>query len=60
MDMRIPPLEIKNVLESDPLKSTMLVGRLGVLTTAGTPQKTIAATLTKENAMILFGLLLHP
>ena len=30
MDMRIPPLGIKIVLESDPLKSIMLVGRLGV------------------------------
>ena len=30
MDMRIPPLRIKIMLESNPLKSTMLVGRLGV------------------------------
>ena len=30
MDMRIPPLEIKIMLEWNPLKSTMLVGRLGV------------------------------
>ena len=28
MDVRIPPLEIKIMLESNPLKSTMLVGRL--------------------------------
>ena len=28
MDMRIPPLRIKITLESNPLKSTMLVGRL--------------------------------
>ena len=30
MGLRIPPLRINNVLESSPLKSTMLVGRLGV------------------------------
>ena len=30
MDVRIPPLQIKIMLESDPPKSTMLVGRLGV------------------------------
>ena len=30
MDMRIPPLRIKIMFESNPLKSTMLVGRLGV------------------------------
>ena len=28
--MRIPPLKIKIVLESNPLKSTILVGGLGV------------------------------
>ena len=31
MNLGIPPLQIKIVLESNPLKSTMLVGRLGVL-----------------------------
>ena len=31
MGLGIPPLEIKIVLESNPLKSTMLVGRLAVL-----------------------------
>ena len=31
MDMRIPPLEIKIMLESNPVKSTMLVGGLGVI-----------------------------
>ena len=30
MGLGIPPLEIKIVLNSNPLKSTMLVGRLGV------------------------------
>ena len=30
MDMRTPPLYIKIMLESNPPKSTMLVGRLGV------------------------------
>ena len=30
MDMRIPPLKIRIMLESNPLKSTMLVGGLGV------------------------------
>ena len=30
MDMRIPPLQIEMMLETNPLKSTMLVGRLGV------------------------------
>ena len=30
MDVRIPTLGIEIVLESNPLKSTMLVGRLGV------------------------------
>ena len=30
MDMRIPPLKFKIMLESNPLKSTILVGRLGV------------------------------
>ena len=30
MDMRTPPLKINMVLESNPRKSTMLVGRLGV------------------------------
>ena len=30
MDLGIPPLEIKIMLESSPLKPTMLVGRLGV------------------------------
>ena len=32
MDMRIPPLIIKIMLVSNPLKSTMLVGGLGVAT----------------------------
>ena len=31
MGLGIPPLEIKIVLESNPLKSTMLVGGLGVM-----------------------------
>ena len=30
MYLRIPPLEIKIMLESNPVKSTMLVGGLGV------------------------------
>ena len=30
MGLEIPPLEIKIMLESNPLKPTMLVGRLGV------------------------------
>ena len=30
MGMRIPPLRIKIMLEPNPLKPTMLVGRLGV------------------------------
>ena len=30
MGLRIPPLSIRIMLESNPLKSTMLVGRLGV------------------------------
>ena len=30
MGLGIPPLQIKIMLESNPLKSTMLVGRLGV------------------------------
>ena len=34
MDMRIPPLNIQIALESNPLKSTMLVGRLGVSSAA--------------------------
>ena len=34
MDMRIPPLRIKNVLESNLPKSSMLVGRLGVVPAA--------------------------
>ena len=34
MDMRIPPLIIKIMLESNPLKSVMLVRRLAVLTFA--------------------------
>ena len=33
MGLRIPPLRIKIMLESKPLKSTMLVGGLGVLPT---------------------------
>ena len=33
MDVRIPPLRIKIVLESNPLKSTMLVGRLAAAIT---------------------------
>ena len=32
MGLGIPPLETKLMLESNPLKSTMLVGRLGVVT----------------------------
>ena len=31
MGLGIPPLRIQIMLESNPLKSTMLVGRLGVL-----------------------------
>ena len=31
MGLGIPPLKIKIVLESNPLKPTMLVGRLGVV-----------------------------
>ena len=34
MDMRILPLKIKIMLESNPLKSTMLVGRLAVTTSS--------------------------
>ena len=30
MGLRIPPIEIKIMLESNPLKPIMLVGRLGV------------------------------
>ena len=30
MDMRIQPLNIKILLESDPLKSRMLLGRLAI------------------------------
>ena len=30
MDMRIPPLQIKIMLESNPLKSKLLIGGLGV------------------------------
>ena len=32
MGLGIPPLRIKIMLESNPLKSTMLVGGLGVVT----------------------------
>ena len=35
MDMRVPPLIIKIMLESNPLKSIILVGRLGVVTKSG-------------------------
>ena len=31
MDLRIPPIQIKVMLESNPLESTMLVGRLTVI-----------------------------
>ena len=34
MGLGIPPLKINMMLESNPLKSTMLVGRLGVLSTS--------------------------
>ena len=34
MDMRTPPLKIKIMLESNPLKSEILVGRLGVYSLA--------------------------
>ena len=36
MGLGIPPLRIKIMLESNPLKSTMLVGRLGLLSPTGT------------------------
>ena len=32
MDMRIPPLKLKIMLESNPLKSRILVQRLAVMT----------------------------
>ena len=39
MDMRIPPLKVKILPESNPLKSIILVGRLGVRGTKGVPKK---------------------
>ena len=38
MDMRIPRLRIQIMLESNPLKSSMLVRRLGLLQRAGVPE----------------------
>ena len=37
MDLRIPPLRIKILLESNPLKSRILVGRLGACLQVGLP-----------------------
>ena len=36
MDMRIPPLRIKSLLESIPSKPKLLIGRLGVMQTQHT------------------------
>ena len=38
MGLEIPPLKFKIMLESNPLKSTMLVGRLGLFFHAPDPQ----------------------
>ena len=51
MDMRIPPLKHNIMLESNPLRSTMLVGRLGVILivhrpTEGVRQKGFQEKLT--------------
>ena len=40
MDMRIPPLKIKIMLESNPLKSRILVQRLAVLPRGEIPPDT--------------------
>ena len=42
MDMSIPPLISKNMLESNPLKSRMLVRRLGVYEAHGIQHKQMA------------------
>ena len=44
MGLGIPPLRIKIMLESNPLKSTMLVGRLGV-----NNKRNSMTTLNKKN-----------
>ena len=44
MDMKIPPLRFKIMLESNPLKSRILVGGLGVLRGTGSPIRRPAKT----------------
>ena len=44
MYLRIPPLRIKITLESNPLKFTMLVGRLGVCPLRALPQEETVPT----------------
>ena len=54
--MRIPPLRIKIMLELNPLKSTMLVGRLAVLIEMPTFFATVHAgtlTPTRRNSDVI-------
>ena len=39
MDMRVPPLSIKTLLESDPLKSRIFVQRLAVALRGSEPRR---------------------
>ena len=50
MDTRIPPLIIKIMLESNPLKPTMLVGRLGAVASASGFGARRGARLSEQHA----------
>ena len=63
MDTRIPPLRIKIVLESNPLKSIMLVGRLAVVASGPAaarcrPRAARGMRQTRAHALLLLLLLL--
>ena len=45
MGLGIPPIQIKIMLESNPLKSTMLVGGLAVLADASTDEAMFVLTI---------------
>ena len=53
MGMRIPALKINIVLESSPLKFTMLVGRLAVLLTMLITQMTLTMPIAPIMELLL-------
>ena len=55
MDMRIPPLRIKIMLESNPLRSIMLVQRLAVRRPKASSVSWISSRTSVESGIMLAG-----